>query len=61
MTLIGSYSWGTMVVQKVKEMLGNLKDTTILEPVLSKGTPKEADLTALKALAGQIEQMHQTL
>lgn len=60
-TLIGSYSWGTMVVQKVKEMLGNLKDTTILEPVLSKGTPKEADLTALKALAGQIEQMHQTL
>ncbi len=59
--LIGSYSWGTMVAQKVKEMLGNLKDTTILEPVLSKGTPKEQDFEALNKLVEQIEQIHKEL
>lgn len=60
-TLIGSYSWGTAVVPQVKGMLANLRGTTVLEPVLSKGTPKEADLAALDNLAIQIHGIHQTL
>ncbi|PIU57795.1 MAG: MBL fold hydrolase [Chloroflexi bacterium CG07_land_8_20_14_0_80_51_10] len=56
-SIIGSYSWGGKAVEQLAAMIPNLK-VEILEPVLSKGFPKEADLKALDNLADVIAQKH---
>jgi len=56
-SIIGSYSWGGKAVEQLAEMIPNLK-VEILEPVLSKGLPKEADFKALDNLADTIAQKH---
>jgi flavorubredoxin len=55
--LIGSYSWGTNITNQITGMLPNLK-VELLEPVLIKGLPKEADFKALDALADSIAEKH---
>lgn len=54
--LIGSYSWGTLIVNSLTGLLGNMKTVPFLDPVLAKGTPKEADYAALDKLADTIKQ-----
>ena len=56
-SIIGSYSWGGKAVEQLAEMIPNLK-VEILEPVLSKGLPKEADFKALDNLATTIAEKH---
>jgi len=56
-SIIGSYSWGGKAVEQLAAMIPNLK-VEILEPVLCKGLPKEADFRALKGLADAIAQKH---
>ncbi len=56
-SIIGSYGWGGKAVEQLAGMIPNLK-VEILEPVLSKGLPKEADLKALESLASTIAQKH---
>jgi len=56
-SIIGSYSWGGRAVQQLAEMLPKLK-VELLEPVLSKGFPREADFKALDNLAKTIAQKH---
>ncbi len=56
-SIIGSYGWGGKAVEQLAGMIPNLK-VEILEPVLSKGFPKEADLKALDSLASTIAQKH---
>lgn len=56
-SIIGSYGWGGKTVEQLAAMLSNLK-VEILEPVLSKGFPKEADFKALGNLADTIAQKH---
>jgi flavorubredoxin len=56
-SIIGSYGWGGKVVEQLAAMLPNLK-VEILEPVLCKGFPKEADFKALDNLADTIAQKH---
>ena len=56
-SIIGSYSWGGKAVEQIAGMIPNLK-VELLEPVLSKGFPEEADLTALDNLADTIAQKH---
>jgi len=56
-SIIGSYSWGGKAVEQIAGMIPNLK-VELLEPVLSKGFPEEADFTALDNLADTIAQKH---
>jgi len=56
-SIIGSYSWGGKAVEQLAAMIPNLK-VEILEPVLSKGLPKEADFKALDNLANTIAEKH---
>ncbi len=55
--IIGSYGWGGKTVEQLAGMIPNLK-VEILEPVLCKGFPKEADFKALDNLATAIAEKH---
>jgi len=56
-SIIGSYGWGGKAVEQLAAMIPNLK-VEILEPVLSKGFPREADFKALDNLAATIAEKH---
>jgi len=56
-SIIGSFSWGGKTVEQLAGMIPNLK-VEILDPVLSKGFPKEADFMALDNLAATIAEKH---
>jgi len=56
-SIIGSYGWGGRTVEQLTAMMHNLK-VDILEPVLSKGFPKEPDFKALDTLAATISEKH---
>ena len=56
-SIIGSYSWGGKAVEQLAALVPNLK-VEILEPVLSKGFPQEADFKALDNLAATIAEKH---
>jgi flavorubredoxin len=58
--VIGSYGWGTKMVEHLVGSLGNLK-VELYEPVLAKGLPKPADYEALDRLADAIALKHSTL
>ncbi len=60
LSLIGSYGWGTKVVEQVAEMLGSL-NAEIIEPVIVKGYPKDSDLVLLNELAEKIKSKHHGL
>jgi len=56
-SIIGSYGWGGKTVEQLAGMIPNLK-VEILEPVMSKGFPQEADFKALDNLANTIAEKH---
>jgi len=56
-TIIGSYGWGTKVVETTAAMLPNLK-VEIIPPVIIKGYPREADFQSLDKLADTIAGKH---
>ncbi|GMT47059.1 MAG: MBL fold hydrolase [bacterium] len=57
LSIIGSYGWGGRTVEILSGMLSNLK-AEVIEPVLVKGLPSEADFKALENLAGTIATKH---
>jgi flavorubredoxin len=57
LSIIGSYGWGGRTVEQLAGMISNLK-VEILEPVMSKGFPGEADFKALDNLAEAIANKH---
>jgi len=57
LSIIGSYGWGGKTVEQLAAMIPNLK-VQILEPVLCKGFPREADFKALDNLATTIAGKH---
>ncbi|MFA5124075.1 FprA family A-type flavoprotein [Zavarzinia sp.] len=59
-TVIGSYGWAGKTVETLAGMMGKLK-LELLEPVLAKGMPREADYVALDALADAIAEKHKDL
>lgn len=59
-SIIGSYGWGSRMVDMIKDLLKNFKGE-LLEPVISHGYPKEADFKALDELAEQIAMKHKNL
>ncbi len=56
-SIIGSYGWGGRTVEILSGMLPNLK-AEVIEPVLVKGLPSEADFKALENLAETIATKH---
>jgi flavorubredoxin len=56
-SIIGSYGWGTKVVDTLAALIPNLK-VEIIPPVIIKGYPKEPDYTALDKLAETIVEKH---
>jgi len=56
-SIIGSYGWGSKAVEQLKGMIPNLK-AEVLDPVISKGFPREEDLKALDNLASTIAENH---
>ncbi len=56
-SIIGSYGWGGKAVEQLAGMIPNLK-VEILEPVLCKGAPKQAEFEALDNLANTIDEKH---
>jgi len=58
--IIGSYSWGSRMIEQLKTMLSSLK-VEFLEPVFIKGFPKEVDLTALDKLADEIAKKNKSI
>jgi len=56
-SIIGSYGWGGKTVELLAGMMPNIK-AEIIEPVLAKGEPKEADFAALDKLADKILAKH---
>ena len=59
-SIIGSYGWGGKMVEQLTGMMSNLK-AEILEPVLSKGEPKENDFAAIEKLADDIHAKHKEI
>ena len=56
-SIIGSYGWGSKAVEQLSGMIPNLK-VEVLDPVISKGFPKEAEFNALDNLANTISGKH---
>ena len=56
-SIIGSYGWGGKAVEQLQGMIPNLK-VEVLQPVIIKGFPKEADFQALNNLADTIAEKH---
>ncbi|HAP32376.1 MAG TPA: MBL fold hydrolase [Firmicutes bacterium] len=58
--IIGSYGWGSKMVEQLGGLIGGLK-AELLEPVVAKGYPREEHLAALDTLAARIDQSHKDL
>jgi len=56
-SIIGSYGWGSKMVDQLVGMLSNLK-VEILEPVIVKGFPRGENFEALNRLAATIAEKH---
>ncbi|HAH31221.1 MAG TPA: MBL fold hydrolase [Elusimicrobia bacterium] len=59
-SVIGSYGWGGKMAEQITGMLTNLK-VEVIEPVIIKGYPKEADFKALDQMADNILQKHRQI
>ncbi len=55
--VIGSYGWGTKAVERISELIPNLK-VEVLGTLLCKGHPRREDLEALDELAATIADRH---
>ncbi len=56
-SVIGSYGWGSRMVERITGMLSNLK-VELLDSVVAKGFPKEEDFRELDRLADEILEKH---
>lgn len=58
--IIGSYGWGSKMVETLTGLMGNLK-AEMFEPIVAKGLPKPEDFEKLESLAESIQQKHSQL
>ncbi len=59
-SIIGSFGWGSKMVEQLVAMLPNIK-AEILEPIVIKGFPKDNDFVALDRLADEILAGHKKI
>jgi flavorubredoxin len=57
-SVVGSYGWGGRAVEQLTSLLPSLK-VDVLDPVIIKGLPREADLKSIDDLARRIAARHQ--
>jgi flavorubredoxin len=57
-SVIGSYGWGSKMVEQLQENVSSL-DVEFIEPVVVKGLPRKKDFDALDALADAILKNHE--
>ena len=57
-SVVGSFGWSTQVVEQIAELIPNLQ-VELLEPVVCRGAPREADLRALDQLAETVAARHE--
>ena len=56
-SIIGSYGWGSKMVETLTGMMTNMK-VELIDPVVVKGFPKEGDFKSLDKLADEIVTKH---
>lgn len=56
-SVIGSYGWSSKAVEKITELIPNLK-VELLEPVLCKGLPRSDTMEKIDAMADSIAKKH---
>ncbi len=56
--VIGSFGWGSKAGEQIVAALPNLKEVTLLEPVLARGSPDATALAALDRMAETIAGNH---
>ena len=59
-TIIGSFGWGGKTVEQLTSMLPNLK-AEIIDPLITKGHPKDSDFESIDKLADTILAKHKEL
>ena len=59
-SIVGSYGWASKAVEQIAGLIPNLK-VEIIDPVLCKGYPRDADLQALDKMADAIARKHKQL
>ncbi|MBN1642178.1 MAG: FprA family A-type flavoprotein [Anaerolineae bacterium] len=59
-SIVGSYGWNSKAIDQIAGLIPNLK-VELLEPVLCKGHPREADFAALDRLAAEVADRHKAL
>jgi flavorubredoxin len=59
-TIVGSFGWGGKMVEQLTGLMGNLK-VELIEPVVTKGHPRDEDLLALESLADRILEKHREI
>lgn len=59
-SVIGSYGWGSRMLEQIKGMLNNLK-VEVLTPVIIRGHPKEENFRALENLANEVLAKHREI
>ncbi len=58
--VIGSYGWGGRMENKIIDLIGNL-NVELLDPVISKGHPRDGDYASIDALADEILKRHKEI
>ncbi|MBU0762029.1 MAG: FprA family A-type flavoprotein [Candidatus Altiarchaeota archaeon] len=56
-SVIGSYGWGQQLVERLAQLIPNLK-VELLNPVIARGLPRESDFKELDRLADDISKKH---
>jgi flavorubredoxin len=59
-SIIGSFGWGGKMVEQLAGLIGNLK-VEVIEPVVTKGLPRDEDFDALDKLADKIAAKHKEI
>ncbi len=59
-SIVGSYGWGGKMPEQILSLIGNLK-VEIIEPVISKGRPKDEEFRVLDKLADAILAKHKEI
>jgi flavorubredoxin len=59
-SIIGSFAWAGKMVEQITGLIGNLK-VEVIEPVVAKGLPRNADFDALDKLADKIAAKHKEI
>ncbi|WGI17025.1 FprA family A-type flavoprotein [Methanonatronarchaeum sp. AMET-Sl] len=56
-SIIGSYGWGTKIVDQIADTISSLK-LELIEPKIIKGKPNQKDLKLIEEMADKIQEKH---